>query len=483
MNITLTAKIRNSKVRDFQELEMAIYRIALEVGRQLMQNALEKLDGELLETRDVQRYRSKGFQKTCIKTMMGPVEYRRRVYVDNAAAESCRCVHLLDEVLGIEKIGLMSPGVCQLAAASVCETTYRRTAEFISGATGQDVSHQAVWNIVQRIGISEEAQVKRHKELAKRHRGAGALLTKILYEENDGIWLNLQGRSRKEYGPSKEMKVGIAYDGVLWENTKSGQRRTLDSKVAYAGFEKADEFRQNKEGLVASRYAVDKIQLRVMNGDGANWIRTRNSPQNIDVLDTFHRNKKITECVHDPEFADLLRTLLWNGEIDRLLECLDAYVNSVMDPAEIESAKELLRYYTENKDSLLGYYERNIPIPETRRPGIIHHARLGSMESNIFTLIGNRMKGRRACWSVEGANHLALLLCMRHTVGFEDLFADLPEIPFEAPDPQETRPVLGAGSVPEKEGRGYEWQCRMTAENASGWLKDFMKHISHRNNF
>lgn len=33
------------------------------------------------------------------------------------------------------------------------------------------------------------------------------------------------------------------------------------------------------------------------------------------------------------------------------------------------------------------------------------------MESNVFTLIGNRMKGRRACWSIDGGNNLAALLC------------------------------------------------------------------------
>ena len=100
-------------------------------------------------------------------------------------------------------------------------------------------------------------------------------------------------------------------------------------------------------------------------------------------------------------------------------------MNSAEDKAEQEGLRELLAYYTENKNAMTGPYERGLPIPETREPGVIHHARLGSMESNIFTLIGNRMKGRRCCWSIRGANHLASLLCLKHTIGLDGLFAGM----------------------------------------------------------
>lgn len=279
------------------------------------------------------------------------------------------------------------------------------------------------------------------------------------------------------------MKVGIAYDGVQWAETKFGKRRVLDNKVAYASFENAKEFRKHKEGLVASRFDVEQVQLRVYNGDGANWIRQKNSEHCIDVLDSFHRNKKITECVRDPQFATLLRGLLYSKNVDLLLECLEAQINSLSDPTEIEKMKELQSYYRENKDSLLGYYDRDITIPETREPGVIHHARLGSMESNVFTLIGNRMKGRRACWSEAGANNLAVLLCQRHTVGFENLFVSLPSLPEKEPEFVDTLPLYGADKIPKKEGKGYEWKDCLTISGTTGWLSSFLKEISRSNNF
>lgn len=480
MNITVSYEISKSQIENFEGLVSEIYRSVLEIGRSLVREALEQADDALMESRDRERYRSKGFQKTCIKTKLGAVEYKRRVYVDNAAAEKQHCVHLLDEALDIKKVGLVSSDVCQLAAEAVCGSTYRGAARMICEATGLDISAQGVWDIVQKLGQAQEAVVDRHAELAEAHQGVGQIETKILYEENDGVWLKLQGQSRKENGISKEMKVGIAYDGATWEEGKNGQkRRILDNKVAYASFDTAKEFRRKKEGLLASRFDVDAIDLRVLNGDGASWIQKQKGTNSISVLDEFHRNKKITECVRDKEFAGMLQKLLYNKEIDTLLDCIEAQINSTTDKDEITGLRELQSYYTENRDALLGYYDRGIAIPETRAPGVVHHARLGSMESNVYTLIGNRMKDGRACWSIRGANHLALLLCLRHTTGFDYLFTKLPEKPViqQESEWKDTLPIFGASKVPEREGHGYEYPINFTTSKAGDWLTNWLRKL------
>ena len=480
MNITVSYEFGKSKIKNFDDLISEVYHAVLGIGCELIREVLEQTDAAILAERDVARYRCKGLQKTCVNTILGAVEYKRPVYVDNAAAEKQHCVHLLDEALDIKKVGLVSSDICQLAAEAVCETSYRGAAKLISETTGLDISAQGVWNIVQQLGETQEAVVDRHAELAEAHQGVGQIETKILYEENDGIWLKLQGQSRQENGASKEMKVGIAYDGATWETGKNGQkRRTLDNKVAYASFDPAKEFRRKKEGLLASRFDVDTIDLRVLNGDGANWIRKQKGTNAISVLDEFHRNKKITECVRNKEFAELLRKLLHSGKIDTLLNCIEAQINSTTDKDEIAQLRELQSYYTENKDALLGYYERGVEIPETREPGVVHHARLGSMESNVYTLIGNRMKDSRACWSIHGANHLALLLCLHHTTGFDYLFAKLPEKPViqQEPEWKDTLPMFGASKVPEREGHGYEYPVSFNTSNVGGWFTNLVRGL------
>ena len=170
------------------------------------------------------------------------------------------------------------------------------------------------------------------------------------------------------------------------------------------------------------------------------------------MLDEFHRNKKLTECVTDKEKAQTLRELLLTNRIGDLIDCLEAYINSSENEQEIAKLKELQSYYSENREALPGYYDRGIKIPETRQPGVVHHVRLGSMESNVFTLIGNRMKGRRACWSIDGVNNLAALFCKAHSTAEADLVTLK----------QSTLNKLNhikqsAGSTPKVDGKGREY--------------------------
>lgn len=126
---------------------------------------------------------------------------------------------------------------------------------------------------------------------------------------------------------------------------------------------------------------------------------------------------------------------------------------------------DLYRYYSENKEALAGYYDRGITIPPTRDPGVIHHARLGSMEGNVFTLIGNRMKGRRACWSIDGGNRLAALLCKHHSVSVTPEANGInPCESFNAP--------LSATKAPKKDGKGYESIRNIAIPSGMKWLKN-----------
>ena len=478
--MTITVELEDCKreILTFEDIVRSAYEIAMEFGRELVSRTLEARDEELRKNRDTRRYRCKGKQQTSVKTKLGAIEYRRNVYIDRSVADGIKCVHLLDEDLEIDKIGQVAREVCETAGELACEGSYRAAARTITENTGMSISAQGVWNIVQRLGEERGGQVERHAELARLGRGVGCVESKILYEENDGVWLKLQGKDRVACGPSKEMKVGIAYDGATWERQKSGKpRRTLDCKVAHASFEPAKKFREIKEGVIASRYDVKKIQLRIINGDGANWIQKKGKANCICVLDKFHRNKKLTECIKDKAFLETARNLLFANRIEDLLTCIAAQIDSTEDEAEQEGLRELLAYYTENREALTGPYERGIDIPETRAPGVIHHARLGSMESNIFTLIGNRMKDRRCCWSIRGANHLASLLCLKHTVGLDGLFSGLEPLPQPEPVWTDAGAPISASRMPLTAGSGTECYNRASIPNLT-WLKDVFSYRS-----
>ena len=463
MSITYKIELDNEKIENFSELVEKVFSAVMECGRDMVKQHLEKLDCELLEQRDKKKYRAKGTRKTSVKTKLGTIEYERRIYLDT---QTDTHVFLLDEAMSSRCIGLVDEELCKTIEKMICNQSYRETAESISSTTAQRITHQAVWNIVQQAGKNAIA-------LSTEPAAAGSVESKLLYEEADGDWLKLQGKDRKSHGKSKEMKIGIAYDGVLYKEQKNGKiRRKLDNKVAYASFEAASDFRKHCENAISRVYNTDEIVLRVRNGDGANWIQKTTNCDCICVLDKFHRNKKITECVKNKEIAENLRELLYNNQFDDLINCIEAYANSVEDSAEKDKLHELYSYYSENREALAGYYERGRSIPPTREPGVIHHARLGSMEGNVFTLIGNRMKGRRACWSVNGGNNLAALLCKHYTD------ADYDQDNVSEQVVNNSLPVLSAASIKETSGRGYEFSGNVSISPSSKLIKSISKFKS-----
>ena len=469
MSIAYEINLSKYNIGSFSELIPAVMEQAMKIGLEILKRILEERDAEILARRDKARFRCKGLQKTSVKTSMGILDLTRRVYVDTSVTEGVHCVCLLDKEMKIEKIGLTEKALCERAAALACVTSYRNAAEILTAHFAVSMSAMGVWNIVQALENKESQRVERYAELAEQSAGTGTLAAPVLYEENDGVWLKLQGEDRKKYGEDKEMKVGIAYDGVTWDAAKT--RKELHNKVAYASFEDAKSFGKHKEGMVSHCFDAETVKLRVINGDGAQWIQKNNPKNCLSVLDAYHRNRALGRFVKNPELAGQLRQLLYAGEISALLERLETARNETTDEQEKESLSELLGYYTANKDALTRYYERGVEIPPTSQPGIVHHARLGSMESNIFTIIGNRMKGRRACWSVRGGNHLALLLCRRNSVCAEDFFTEPPTLPKDEPqEPQDTGTPLSAAKIPETLGKGSECYCHATLPDEV-WLK------------
>lgn len=47
-------------------------------------------------------------------------------------------------------IGLVDEGLCKAIEDMICEQSYRETAASVSELTGQIITHQAVWDIVQQ---------------------------------------------------------------------------------------------------------------------------------------------------------------------------------------------------------------------------------------------------------------------------------------------------------------------------------------------
>ena len=353
--------------------------------------------------------------------------------------------------MGCEKSGIFSSLLSEQIVQTVCESSYRNASRAVSEATGQTVSHTAAWKIVQNIGVRVNTQEHQAAKSAAVGNGTGKLEAPLLFGEQDGIWLNLQGKSRKNHGRNKEMKLAIAYDGAK----QTGKNRyELTNKVACANFEAVPKFQKRKEGIIAGTYNVDEIKTRLLNGDGAQWIRQAQTDETVHFqLDVFHRNKAILTYVSNPDIRKEIFKLLYSKQIDTLLEYIEALSNSVEDEKEKQNLMTLLIYFTNNKDGLVPFHMRGLNLPKPSKEKEYRH--LGEMESNVFSIIGNRMKGRRSCWSIGGGNNLAQLLCLKFTGKLNEALRNLSTVVLPEKYAEEITVNLSSKKIPFREGKGY----------------------------
>ena len=454
----------------FNELEREIFREVCKLGVHLLKTALESWDADLASGRERSIYRHKGKRRRTIKTILGEVEYERAVYeVVDIDGRKCS-VYLLDAALGLSGSGFLSGVLVDQIVRTACESSYRETSRQISELTGQTVSHTAAWNVVQSVGRQLDCAEEQAAQRASSGKCAGTLEAKLLFEEQDGIYLKLQGKSREKHGASAEMKLCIAYDGAK----QTGKNRyELTNKVACAGFASVREFRRRKEGQIASIYNTDEIELRVLGGDGAGWIKQSVSDETVHFqLDQFHRNRAVLRHVFDADARKNILNLLYSKKIDLLLTVIEAYANSTMDESERENYLQLHSYFASNKEGLVPYHRCGLSLPKP--PDGKVYRRLGAMESNIFTIIGNRMKGRRACWSIAGGGNLARILCRKHTGRMSEALENLDKSVLPEKYATEVQIALSATKVPKREGVGYNGFQRADTLPSQKWLRDFL---------
>ena len=402
------ASIIAEKLISFKALERKIFDYVCMLAVQITQILLEEYDLDLMKSRDKTLYKIKDNNTTTIKTVYGPVSYRRRYYETRDENGDKHYVYLLDEAMRMEKVGLMSSNLAEKIAMIVTENPYRVAAETINSTCGQSISHGGVWHFIQKLGerISkeEEATVSQMESDTLN----GERVVPVLFEEMDGVFLKMQKNRKK--APKKEMKVATTVD----------------------------------------------FTQRIVNGDGGSWINEPNDPDAIIQLDRFHIYKSIRENIADARAVSEIIALFDQGKYDEMLEYIPIYADSVStnDPADKKSknAMKLYKYLAENRDHLKPYqaYEGRIPEP----PEGIIFKNMGVQENQNCTLITMRMKHRRMRWSEAGANNMAKVLYRKQNKELGETIDRFMDCLVFLEHTSKVLDVLSAGKTPKKDGKG-----------------------------
>ena len=328
-----------------------------------------------MENRDKKKYRHKGLRETSVNTIMGEIKYKRVMYEVQEEGIT-KTVYLLDETLKISAEGKASSNLVEKVIETVPVTdSYRKAEEVIDTTTNTSLSHEKIRNIIVKIG--DKITNKEKEETA-------------LFEEADGIWINLQGKDRKErleknkqkverenkeFNPKMkiktELKLHVMYEG--WK--KEDSRHSLVNKQYIAGIMKSKEIARLRDARAFSQYDESKIKLRVTNGDGAKWAKGTTAKGGIYQKDQFHIMQEIVRGV-PIEYKNIFIELINKKEFEKIQPAIDGLKYELN--GEYQAVKKLnkLESYL---SSDLERYQDIVEIPEA--PEGIEYRNMGTQES------------------------------------------------------------------------------------------------------
>jgi hypothetical protein len=452
-------------------------------ARMLMTNALSDLDDKILAERDRREYRAKDVRPLTIKTLMGEVTVKRRLYKHMAENGRNEYVCLLDRAIGLDTIGKMSVGLIHRMADLITECSYRAAAEAVSFLSGQRVSHGGFWNAIQAVGERICDTDKIRAKAAKNFLCKGKKIVKALQEEFDGVWINMQGKDRPKSGHKLEMKLASAYEGVRHTGKDKNGKATHDlaHPVYTAGFEPAAEFFWKKEGRIGSVYDLDEIDTRLINGDGGGWIEGFGERSGCEChfqLDPFHVKRELFRSGIAEEERGAITKLLDEKRADEALGRLEALCKNETDGDKKKRLVKTFEYLNGHKENLVPIFKRGLDLPEPS-DGVVYGG-MGTMESTVCGVVALRMKKRRASFTKSGAANLAGLLCLKRSGKLDEAVAGLSDmsLPF-APEEAIAR-ALSAAKTPKNDGKGFSYPkagglpfAGVATTNGRNAIKDF----------
>ncbi len=420
----------------FNDLEKKIFKFVCNFGCLILKLILESYDRKLMKVRDTKRYRHKGLRKNTIKTVMGEVEYKRAMYEveENGIRKT---VYLLDKKLHINVNGKVSENLIEKVVEIVPITdAYRKAETVLTEMTNAILSFEWIRKLILDVGDKIAAKEKEErKAMSKGQLIAGLKQITALFEEADGLWINLQGKDRKkrlekqeekckrenkEFNPrmkvKTELKLHVMYEG--WK--KDDRRHSLVNKQCIAGIMKPKEIKELRDARVFEQYDVDNIRLRVINGDGARWTKGITAKGGIYQKDQFHIMQEIIRDV-PKEYRNIITELVKTKQFEKIAQAIEGLRYEL--GGEYEALKKLnrLQSYLSND---LERYQDIVEVPEA--PEGIEYRNMGTQESQIFSKLEKRFCSGRKAFSEHGANALAKVCVLSEKFSLEDIETPIP---------------------------------------------------------
>lgn len=375
---------------------------------------------------------SKGFLSRKIKTIIGLIQWKRRVW---RCPRGCKIgqVAPLDDELALEPNQRTSDELKQAACVLAIFVPFAIAASLLKTLTGVEVSAESIWNWVQCAGKEAMAKLKRELEAleqgqlpdAEEMESEVALLPLLI--GGDGVMVPFRPNGGSPEGKTvwQEVKVGIV--ARLGQRiTKAGEQvSVLVRRRLVAVLGTIDDFRPRiwlasvKEGILDARTVV-----WLSDGGRGFWtlFHDQFSQYAQGILDFYHAAQNLwkgTKCWFDGrtkkarQWFVSARRRLRLGKAKEVLDEIKGGLTSNTLPDSVRKTLENLVAYLEGYIDHISYdryKELGLPIGS------------GMVESVCKWLIQQRFKCVGMRWSEDGFNHLLHLRLAWVNGTYDDLF-------------------------------------------------------------
>jgi hypothetical protein len=367
---------------------------------------------------------SVGLREKQVKTILGPVRFRRSLYLCPSCGKSR---FPGDTLLGVEGTGF-SPGLRRMMARAGSRDSFAEAEEDLRLYAGLEVGRKEIERVAEEVGRRMELWSMENLYKTVKTTEDSEEAVPVMYISFDGTGVPIQrkelkGRKGKQpdgTAKTREVKLGCVFTQTACD--KDGNPiRDPDSTTYTGAIESSTEFglRIYKEARTRGLFQAGKVAVL---SDGARYNKTiveTHFPQATLIIDLYHALERLhnlaTLLLPEPQSRNHekeWRQLLDRGDVEDLIEAIREHL-----PRNGRRRKQgltAIEYFRENAESMR--------YKEFRKQGFFIGS--GVIEAGCRTLIGQRLKKSGMFWSVAGANAIIASRCCQFSHRFESFWEE-----------------------------------------------------------
>lgn len=401
-----------SNPKDIRDVETGIRELLQKVGAEGLKRYLEQMDAVVEaqeKAKDCEctgKWRYLFRRKAVILSVFGRVSYKRRYYV---CSKCSRGIYPLDERMHLAA-GQVTAGLAELLALAGVETAFAESSRLIERFLLFRVSDNTLRKETERFG---ELQKAREEEWIRQSQDEAWLQARLhqhgkqagrLYGSIDGVMAPCKGQWRELKTIAWYQVQPIrSYQKRRHHASAVGEQNDLQAQdiTYHCDIQSPEQFGDLFWATACQRKA-DLYEELVFVCDGAAWIWKlidHHFPRAVQIVDWYHASEYLSPIAEaafgreTPEYLAWLqkaRTLLWEGQIDDLIDECQA-LGSI--PAAQTAVHQAVSYFSNNR--------KRMDYARFRQQGYFIGS--GTVESAAKQIATLRLKRAGARWTPNGA--------------------------------------------------------------------------------